>query len=187
MTTILSSIVMLLWPLMEISLVIKERLRFRGTCSEGGSAAIVWLVAAPASLLAVACRFLDILLLPYDIGWSLPIAAVVVGIGLIVRVSALLTLGKLFSVDVAFKPDHELVTRGLYRSIRHPAYTGLLIAFLGVGFVSWSWLGLFLTTVPIFLVLRHRIRVEEEAMSHLFGSKYDRYRRSTKRLIPGVY
>jgi len=187
MSDVASAVVMLLWPALEVALVVNEKVRCRGSCAKGGSAALVWLVAAPASLLAVACRLFEVLPLPFDASWSLPIATVIVVAGLAVRVSALLTLGKLFSVDVAFRPEHELVTRGLYSVVRHPAYTGLLISFLGVGVVSWSWLGLALTTVPIFAVLSHRVHVEEEAMSRLFGDAYDRYRRRTKRLVPGVY
>jgi hypothetical protein len=61
------------------------------------------------------------------------LALVLVLIGLFIRWTAILTLGRFFTVDVAVHSDHALVENGLYRFVRHPFYTGLLVAFLGVG------------------------------------------------------
>jgi protein-S-isoprenylcysteine O-methyltransferase Ste14 len=187
MTTFVTIIPLIVWPVFELVILGKERLRGRAACAEGGSAVIVWLVAAPAALLAVSCRLLDLAPFPFDVSWSLPVASSVVVAGLAVRVVAFATLGRLFSVDIVFEPGHRLVTSGLYARVRHPAYAGLLSCFLGLGIVSWSWLGVVVATVPLFVVLRHRIHVEEAVMLRLFGAEYERYRAATKRLVPGVY
>ena len=54
-------------------------------------------------------------------------------VGIIIRWSAIYTLGKYFTGTVMIKDDHRLVQNGLYRYLRHPAYAGALLAHLGLG------------------------------------------------------
>ena len=107
--------------------------------------------------------------------------------GLALRWWAVLTLGRLFTVDVAIHADHRLITVGVYRVIRHPSYTGLLLAFLGLGLALEHWLSLACLLVPTTWALLHRIRVEEEALLAAFGEEYRTYRAHTRSLIPGVF
>src|SRR4029453_1779281 len=53
--------------------------------------------------------------------------------GLLLRWWAIITLGRFFTVDVTIEKDHELVKRGPFRMVRHPSYTGVLLAFVGLG------------------------------------------------------
>ena len=59
--------------------------------------------------------------------------ATVFAAGIIVRWYAILALGRFFTVNVAIASDHRLVEAGPYRLLRHPSYTGALLAFLGLG------------------------------------------------------
>ena len=54
-------------------------------------------------------------------------------LGLIVRWVAIIHLGRFFTVNVAIAHDHQLITTGPYRYVRHPSYTGTLLIFLGFG------------------------------------------------------
>ena len=56
--------------------------------------------------------------------------------GLILRWWAIIMLGRFFTVDVTIEKDHELVERGPFRIVRHPSYTGVLLAFVGLGSVA---------------------------------------------------
>ena len=96
-------------------------------------------------------------------------------------------LGRFFSVDVAIVCDHRVVETGPYRVVRHPSYTGLLLQCVGLGVVLGTALSLFAIVVPTFLVLVHRIRVEERALITNFGNVYAAYTRRTKRLLPEVF
>ena len=96
-------------------------------------------------------------------------------------------LGRFFSVDVAIACDHRVVETGPYRVVRHPSYTGLLLQCAGLGVVLGTALSLFVIVVPTFLVLSHRIRVEEKALLANFGEDYEAYIRRTKRLLPGIF
>jgi protein-S-isoprenylcysteine O-methyltransferase Ste14 len=75
----------------------------------------------------------------------------------------------------------------LYKHLRHPAYTGALIAHLGLGLSFSNWFSLVLSFVPYLLAVVYRIRVEEQALSDAFGEKYFEYSRETKRLIPRLF
>jgi protein-S-isoprenylcysteine O-methyltransferase Ste14 len=107
--------------------------------------------------------------------------------GLAVRWLAILTLRKYFTVDVAIREDHKVVMTGLYRYVRHPAYLGSLLSFLGLAISFSNWLAALVTFLPITGAFIYRIKVEEKALDDFFGEAYRRYCSSTKRLIPGVF
>jgi protein-S-isoprenylcysteine O-methyltransferase len=107
--------------------------------------------------------------------------------GLAIRWAAILTLGKFFTVNVAIHADHRVVQTGPYRYARHPSYTGLLIAFLGLGFYFGSWFSLVALLVPITLGFLNRVAKEEEALRASLGADYDAYCARTKRFIPGLF
>ena len=107
--------------------------------------------------------------------------------GLLLRWYAIAYLGRLFTYDVAIAADHRVVDTGPYRFVRHPAYTGSLLTFLGVGVYGGNALSLPVLVVPIALAFLHRIAIEEAALETALGSRYVDYEARTKRLIPFVY
>lgn len=117
-----------------------------------------------------------------------PIAGITLIIcGLFVRWFAILSLKHQFTVDVSIRKNHRMVKEGIYRFVRHPAYAGSLLSFFGLGFCFSNYLSILIISVPICLAFLHRVRIEEEALIHAFGSEYLDYRASTKRFIPGIY
>jgi protein-S-isoprenylcysteine O-methyltransferase Ste14 len=107
-------------------------------------------------------------------------------IGSVIRLTAVFILGRRFSGLVAIQPDHKLETNGLYKHIRHPSYTGLLIATIGWMLVFRSTVGLILTLI-MFLFLLNRMDDEEKFLEAEFGDEYRSYRKRTWRLLPFVY
>ena len=116
---------------------------------------------------------------------AVALALLVSGLGL--RWWAVLTLGRFFTVDVAIHDGHTLVDRGPYGRLRHPSYTGLLLAFAGVGVAMGSFASLAALMIPIAAAILVRIRIEEAALGSALGSEYRDYAARTKRLVPGVY
>ena len=112
---------------------------------------------------------------------------VLIVVGLVVRWTAIITLRKYFTVDVSIVSDHKLVITGIYRFVRHPAYAGSLLSFLGLGIVLSNWLSLLVVFIPITVVFIYRINVEEKALLAFFGDQYSHYCARTKRLIPKIY
>jgi protein-S-isoprenylcysteine O-methyltransferase len=115
------------------------------------------------------------------------IAAILILAGIGLRWWAIVTLGRFFSVDIALQEQHRVVQEGPYRWIRHPAYTGLLIIFLGMGIAFSNWVSLVLIVLPIATLFLYRIRIEEAALSEEIGAAYLEYRKKTKRLLPGIF
>jgi protein-S-isoprenylcysteine O-methyltransferase Ste14 len=119
-----------------------------------------------------------------------PIGLVGLGIllvGIVIRWTAIGTLGRLFTGTVTIQEEHELVRHGLYRYVRHPAYTGTLVAHLGLGLAFVSWVSVALSTIPFLVATMYRIRVEEDVLRQKFGSAYSDYAEETWRLVPWVY
>ena len=107
--------------------------------------------------------------------------------GLILRWYAIIYLGRLFTVNVAISEEHRVVASGPYRFIRHPSYSGALLAFLGFAVCLGNIAALALIMVPVTWVFQHRIRIEEAVLAAALGENYRRYMSHTKRLIPGIY
>ncbi len=108
--------------------------------------------------------------------------------GVTVRWTAITTLGRFFTSNVAIRPEHRLVRTGIYRFTRHPSYTGLLLTFYGLGLSCRNWVSAALIAVPITAAVLYRIRVEEAALTEAFGQEFLEYRKSTPAaLFPGLY
>jgi protein-S-isoprenylcysteine O-methyltransferase Ste14 len=113
------------------------------------------------------------------------IAVTLVVAGLSFSIWARRTLGGNWSGTVTVKVDHELVQTGPYRRIRHPIYTGLLLAVFGSALAAGRLYGLAACAL-IALGLWRKLRVEERWMAAEFGERYERYRHSSWALIPFV-
>jgi protein-S-isoprenylcysteine O-methyltransferase Ste14 len=108
------------------------------------------------------------------------------GIGGVLRLWPVFVLGRRFSGLVAIQRDHQLVTSGIYRTIRNPSYLGLLIGVVGWALVFRSLLGLMLAALFV-PALIGRIRSEERLLAGYFGPEYEGYRARSWRLIPYIY
>jgi protein-S-isoprenylcysteine O-methyltransferase Ste14 len=114
------------------------------------------------------------------------------GIGLVLFVSGLtfavwarIHLGRNWGTPMTQKDDPELVTSGPYRLVRHPIYSGILIAGIGTAVgLDWRWLtAVILASVYCF----YSATVEERYMTEQFPDDYPIYRRSTKMLVPFIF
>lgn len=107
--------------------------------------------------------------------------------GMILRFSAVRSLGKFFTVDVTIRKDHQLKKDGLYKYLRHPSYFASLISFIGFGISLNNWVSLLIVTVSVITVFIVRINVEEKALMDRFGAEYAEYKKHSKSLIPFIY
>lgn len=107
-------------------------------------------------------------------------------LGSILRLVSMFVLGSRFSLLVAIQPNHKLKKDGIYRFIRHPSYTGALLALVGSVLIYRSGIGLLLILV-LFPVIIWRIKDEERFLESEFGAEYSEYQRKTWRLLPFLY
>ena len=116
--------------------------------------------------------------------WLLGIGLAIFVLGLALAVWARVYLGRNWGMPMSQKADPELVTTGPYRRIRHPIYSGIILAMVGTAIaVSAYWLIAAAILGAYFLV---SAVVEERTMAKLFPAAYPPYKRATKMLIPYV-
>jgi len=111
-------------------------------------------------------------------------AALVLG-GLLFTVWARVVLGGNWSGSVTLKREHEIIRSGPYRWIRHPIYTGLLLAFVGSALARPEWRG-GLAVLIVVVALWRKLRLEERWLAELFGPAYSDYKRHSWALLPFV-
>lgn len=107
-------------------------------------------------------------------------------LGCLFAVWARLTLGSNWSGLPTVRRGHELVVRGPYRLVRHPIYTGILLAVAGSAIANGA-IGWMLSWFVVFIGYAVKIGQEEKLMMETFPQDYPEYRRRVKALIPGVF
>jgi protein-S-isoprenylcysteine O-methyltransferase len=188
MTRSILLVVVVLFPVSEVALAFIRRSRGRSAQSEDrGSMRLLWLSILFGMALAIAAQWIPSTRLSVSPSIARLVALVLLVGGLAVRWVAILTLGRFFTVDVAIQSDHAVVQSGLYRTMRHPSYTGLLIAFLGFGVLFVNWLSMVALLVPITLGVLYRVAREERALLDALGPAYADYCARTKRFVPGLF
>ena len=115
-----------------------------------------------------------------------------IGIGLMLagmafRFYAMSILGRFFTYDVAVHAGQTVIEVGPYRLIRHPSYTGTLIALVGIGLALGNWAGLLALLACIAAAYAYRISIEEAVLVAALGEPYTQYMRRTTRLVPFLF
>lgn len=176
------------WPVSEVVLGLLSRARSSShTVRDRGSLLFLWTSIAAGIAAANFIRSSGVGSIGAPPALFLTVAMAFLLSGLAVRWTAILTLGRFFTPNVAIRAGQRIVRTGVYRYVRHPAYTGLLLAFLGVGVAFNNWLSLLVIIIPVTAALLYRIRVEESVLVEMLGREYTDYRQATRRLFPGIY
>src|SRR6266545_2453946 len=152
------------WFALEVGLVVRDLVRRKGRPGrDRGTGVIVSLSLAGSIWIGILLRrWVPALDTPEPNAFAAAgIAAI--WVGLAVRVWAVLTLRGSFSTFIQVDADQAVVTRGPYRWVRHPSYTGLLLVALGFGLGAGNWL------------------------ARVLGDQYRSYQRATHRLVPGLW
>jgi protein-S-isoprenylcysteine O-methyltransferase len=174
------------FPVSEIALALVKRGSRTAKVDDRGSMLVLWLVIGVCVALAVGVSGYRAARLSLSATiLDLTAASLLLG-GLLLRWAAIVTLGRFFTANIAIHEGQSVISSGPYRYVRHPSYTGLLLAFFGLGVFLGSWLSLVVLMIPIALAVSHRIRLEESVLLRALGPAYSAYCARTKRLIPGV-
>ena len=186
--TLVWKILVCVWVASETCLTIATRTRRNaGNVKDRGSMAVIWLTIAIAIITGEVIRFSMGPDLFGSANW-LPVTGIVIVIaGIAIRWTAILSLGKAFSPNVVIFSNQTIYRNGLYRFVRHPAYSGSLLSFFGLGIHEGNWIACIAVIAPITAAFLYRIHVEEVALNEAFGAQYASYSQQTKRLIPGIY
>ena len=96
-------------------------------------------------------------------------------------------LGPNWSITLEVREQHQLITHGTYRHVRHPMYSALLLYSLGQALVIPNWVAASSYGVTFGLLFALRLGPEERMMRDVFGQQYETYMARTKRIIPGIW
>lgn len=117
--------------------------------------------------------------------WLAVLGLALLFVGLGFAVWARVHLGRNWGTPMTQKVDPELVTSGPYRLVRHPIYSGILLAGIGTAIgLSWSWL-VAVGLAAIYFV--YSATVEERYMAEQFPEAYPEYKHDTKMLVPYIF
>jgi protein-S-isoprenylcysteine O-methyltransferase Ste14 len=181
------------WALFGLFAVGEYAIRFRSGFNKGGRRAERWslLVVIAAAVGGMLGGLELVHWQAASVGaaqWPLFVAGLVLmAAGIFLRQWAIFVLGRFFTVDVRIHPDQTVIDRGPYRWVRHPAYTGLVLFFVGVGLALGNWASLIVLALVPTAGLLVRIHSEERALLAGLGEDYRRYAATHRRLFPGIW
>lgn len=159
-----------------------------GGAQDQGTLKLLWRVLYAAVVVAVLLAFTGMWRFPPQ--WQEPLrwagCALIAG-GLALRLWAIRVLDRWFTVHVTIQADHRLIRRGPYRWLRHPSYTGALLAFYGLALGLGNGLSLLAIVPPVTWAFLRRIRVEEALLLRAFPIEYPHYAARSWRLLPFVW
>jgi protein-S-isoprenylcysteine O-methyltransferase Ste14 len=116
--------------------------------------------------------------------WLGAVGVVLFAVGLASAVWARVNIGRNWGMPMTEKADPELVATGPYGWVRHPIYSGILIAVLGTAVaISWVWLTAFVLAGSYFV---YSAVTEERFLIRTLPDTYPEYRRSTKMFLPFI-
>jgi len=164
----------------------------RGTVSEKTENRVLYILLRGGGLLLWGSA-IAYMLNPNWLAWAtLPLPAVVrwtgagvAAVGVVLAGAAARAIGSNVTRTVVTRNDHQLVTSGPYRYIRHPLYTAGLLLFVGLGLLAANIVILVLGVLAIVLVTL-RLPQEEHHLIERFGDDYRDYMRATGRYLPRI-
>jgi protein-S-isoprenylcysteine O-methyltransferase Ste14 len=116
--------------------------------------------------------------------WRAGIGLALFGLGLVFAIWARIHIGRNWGTPMTQKDEPELVTSGPYHLVRHPIYSGILVAGIGSAVaLSWLWLTAVALAGVYFL---YSANVEERYLTEQFPASYHAYKHSTKMLVPFI-
>ena len=163
----------------------KEHDQAGGADRDSGSRTVIYRLSLAGLGLALAAPYLmpaAAITLPHEPVFI--VALLLLWSGTILYPWSAATLGTFFRTQVMLLDGQRLVTRGPYRILRHPAYTGGILVYAGFGLAMGNWLSFAAAPLLLLVAYRRRIDVEEAVLRERFGADFEAYRRRTWALVP---
>jgi protein-S-isoprenylcysteine O-methyltransferase Ste14 len=185
-TFLIYNVSWIVWILLEVWLFLRERKNVDSS-EDKGTRRINVIAIISAIIIGYLFSKLNYFSIAGSFDTQLLIGITLIWLGIALRFWAIQTLGRFFRTTVMIQKGHRVIKNGPYRYVRHPSYTGLLLATIGVAIGMGNWIGLILMVSIVFIALRRRMFLEEKVLQESLGEEYRHYMQDTKRLIPFIY
>ena len=179
--------IMIIWGFSEVFLLLKMRAGSGdGRNKDERTLSYLWMVIGFAIFFAITLsKMTNFSFYSGKVVQILGLALLLLGV--ILRLAVVYYLRKYFTVDVTVRWDHQLMTDGFYKYVRHPSYAFSLLTFLGLAIVLNNYFSALILLLPVLIMFSRRIEIEEKVLQEHFGNDYRDYMKKTKRLIPFIY
>ncbi len=159
----------------------KAKIRDAGT-----EALIIWSVFITQIMAVLEAAYLRY---PASIAWDTVavVTLVIMLVGFALRVWAIRTLGKYFTMHLDIHDDHKVIRSGPYKYFRHPSYVGAFLTYMGTSIFLHSWISAIAAAIILPIAWIKRMNREEDMLLGNFGKEYEDYCKKAKRFIPGVW
>jgi len=181
------TVLLVTWVVFETVMRVLQRLRATGPDTRDPSYFVLLLALVAAVVAAEVLGRRGRLLWPGGLVWPVVAGLVLMAAGIGLRAWSIVTLGRFFQYQIKVQPGHQVVTRGPYRYVRHPSYTGIAMVLAGIALASGDVWSLLAVAVLGGAGLAVRIRAEERQLTQALGAEYERFAAGRKRLVPGVW
>jgi protein-S-isoprenylcysteine O-methyltransferase Ste14 len=185
--TIVFSVSIGAWVLFEFIMRIRQRSLLQGRAARDPSAVLLVACLTASIVAAIQLGQHGPVLWPGDRVWPLAAGEVLIAAGVALRAWSILTLGRFFQYRIEVQPEHHVVSRGPYRYVRHPSYTGVALVVMGIALAAGDVLSLAVAVILSAVGLAVRIRAEERQLTEALGAQYVQFAAHRKRLVPGVW
>ena len=145
---------------------------------------LIYLSVFLSIIVSINFGFNEILLLP-EFFIYLGMFGIIFGIFL--REYSIITLGRYFSFHISVIENHKIIESGPYHYIRHPAYSGGMLAIIGISLALRSSIAVIIVIIMCAIAYGFRINFEEKVLIKEFGNDYLNYKKRTKKLIPFIF
>jgi protein-S-isoprenylcysteine O-methyltransferase Ste14 len=116
--------------------------------------------------------------------WRLALSVVSFALAALLSWTGTRALGRQWRVDAGLTADHQLVTAGPYRVVRHPIYTSMFCTLCGTGSLLTPW-WLFIPSILFFIAgTEVRVQIEEKLLAAHFGEQFLEFKRRVPAYIP---
>jgi len=96
-------------------------------------------------------------------------------------------IGKFWTATIGITHEHKLITSGIYKYIRHPMYSAHILWAIAQIMILHNWIAGYSFIIFILPHFFFRIKNEEKMLIEYFGEEYIEYKRTSKKIIPGVF
>jgi len=128
---------------------------------------------------------LEYFLLRRVVVWPVVVLGLILfAVSLGLRLTAIRALGRYWSLNLEIRGDHQLVREGIYRHMRHPAYSAIMLEVISIPLVGNAWWVLAISVGAYIPLLLARWWREEREMVGKFGEAYEQYRREVPAFLP---